>query len=56
MFWHKHDRFYISVDIDDYLLYGSLGLLIDTTVLGPKTKFDVTNIGQLHWNLRRQIT
>jgi hypothetical protein len=54
--WHKSDQFYLAVYVDDLILYGLLGHLMDTTVLGLETEFKVTNMGQLHWLLGNLIT
>jgi hypothetical protein len=56
VFRHKSNQFYIAVYVDDLILYGPPGHLIDTTVFALDTEFEVTNIGQLHWLLGIQIT
>jgi hypothetical protein len=52
----KSDQFYITVYVDDLILYGPRGHRTDTTVLALKMEFKVTNMGQLHWLLGIQIT
>jgi hypothetical protein len=53
---HKSNQFYIAMYVDNLTVYRPLGHLIDTTVLALETEFEVTNMGQLHWLLRIQIT
>jgi hypothetical protein len=45
---HNSDRFYIIVYINNLILYGPSGYFIDTTILGLKIEFVVTNIGQFY--------
>jgi hypothetical protein len=46
---HKSDQFYITVNVNVLTLYELPGALIDTSVLGLDTEFEVTNMGQFHW-------
>jgi hypothetical protein len=48
MLWHKSDRFYITVEVKNLSIYGPPGPLMNTTILGLTTEFEVTNMGQLH--------
>jgi hypothetical protein len=50
------DHYNIPMYIDNLGLYELRENLKDTTGLGLKTEFKITNMGQLYWVLEIQIT
>jgi hypothetical protein len=45
MHWHKTDKCYITVYVDNLRLYGPPGNVMDPTHFALETEFEVTNIG-----------
>ncbi|KAI1001438.1 Retrovirus-related Pol polyprotein from transposon TNT 1-94 [Podosphaera aphanis] len=55
VFTHNTGKLIIAVYVDDIVLFGEQGSLMDKIVNGLKTEFKVNDLGILHWLLGIQI-